>query len=160
MEIRRNQNLGFGTAFVRFNQARLNELSEQSRDKVIKFLTKDVRFVQISDDFIHSAQDGTVKRPFSKYVATSFETDNTGLHFTHENLKKELQLMKIFNKLFDNKGITTEIIENFPENSELIEEKKNDLQGWVLAGNKRPAISRQEAYELAVQMMSDMVKKI
>lgn len=125
---RRQQNLAFGTAYVGFNQKEFYKLPEVTQKRVIKMLTKGVNFVQLSDDFISSAEGA------AKVVQTSFHTDNTALRFTHEHPKKEHQLVKIFKDLFGDNAIHTQIIENSAENAKQIEKANEAQQGWVISG--------------------------
>ncbi|MEI8390623.1 MAG: hypothetical protein WCG23_12170 [bacterium] len=130
MEIRNGQqNLGFGTAFVNFNQKRLYELPKHTQVKVTNLLTKGFYFMSLSNDFIVSA---TLP---NKQLKKSLYNGNTALNFTHENPAKENQLVKIFKKLFDNKDIDAYTIDNTPENAKLIEELKHKQQNWVISGD-------------------------
>ncbi|MEI8390622.1 MAG: hypothetical protein WCG23_12165 [bacterium] len=86
MEIKSiNKNLGFGTAFVSFDQDRLEELPKKDQIEVTNLLTKDLK-PEMCDGFMKYTGS-------NKLVLSSAFTGKTTLHFTDENPEKEKQLV-------------------------------------------------------------------
>ena len=65
--------------------------------------------------------------------------------FTHENPKKESQLINIFKNLFGDKKIETEVISNTAENAETLKKANYAQQNFVIGGGDN--FSLKEAFE-------------
>ena len=125
MEIKSiNKNLGFGTAFVSFDQDRFDDLPEKNQIEVTNLLTKDLKS-EMCDGF-------TKYTGSNKQVLSSAFTGKTTLHFTDENPENEKQLVNKFKELFQNYKISTEVIPNTPYNKARIDEAKEDQMNSIL----------------------------
>lgn len=118
----------FGTAFVSFNKLRLPELSPKAQKEVEQMTTTFIKDL----DFFKWHETGLVvstNHP-TKWAAVSEGSNNVGLRLT-ETSEKEEKLVADFRKAFEDKGISTKIIPNTPENANQIKEASMKQLGQV-----------------------------
>lgn len=124
----KNNNIGFGTAFILFNNADLAKLTPKAQKTINKCLKPGSKIEQVTDNFIRT------KSKSGRFVATNTEAGVTGIHYTNMNPKKELKLLDMFMNLFGNTPLKVNIISNKPEYAPHIERAKNALQTNVFVG--------------------------
>lgn len=107
-------NQTFGTAFITFNKLRVQKLPKENSaevQQIINALTEELNFFMMHQTDLLFSDDSTP----DKWMAISGATNSVGIRIK-STPEEELNLVEKFKKLFENKGITTEIIPDTPEN--------------------------------------------
>jgi len=137
-KVNAQQNPNFGTAYVSLDKDGLSQLSQIAQKRVHNILTKGADIVQVSDDLMVLSEHP------NKDFRISHLTDKILFRFTHQNPKKEQQIVGIFKKLFGDGVIHTNIIENTAENTARIEAANKKQERWLADINIPNILERAE----------------